>query len=407
MSRQCNYTHIRMKSTHKQLNDTRLRNLKPMDKLYRIADSNGLAIEVAVSGSKIWRYRYRYNNKATMITLGHYPAMSLLDARQARDASRQLLIQGINPKENKVKETLSGKIFSNVFVEWHNNKKDEWSNDYANDVKQRAECYLLPFIGSKLMSEVTAPDMLGLLKQIEQRDLLDTLEKIKGIASRVFSYAVGMGYITVNPVRDLPRDVFKKKNQQHYSTITDPKEIGFLLRAIDGHKGSYQVRAALILAPHLFLRPGELVGLTWNEIDFDDKLIRISGDRMKMKLDHIVPLSNQVSNILTDLSRIQKGSQFVFPSPRNKNKCITTNSLLTSLRSLGFSKEQFTTHGFRHMASTRLNELGFRDDVIERQLAHTDSNKVRAVYNHAEHLVDRINMMQQWSDYLDNLKISL
>jgi integrase len=248
--------------------------------------------------------------------------------------------------------------------------------------------------------------MLGLLKQIEQRDLLDTLEKIKGIASRVFSYAVGMGYITVNPVRDLPRDVFKKKNQQHYSTITDPKEIGFLLRAIDGHKGSYQVRTALILAPHLFLRPGELVGLTWNEIDFNDKLIRISGARMKMKLDHIVPLSNQVSDALKEISCIKTDSQFVFPSPRNKNKSITTNALLTSIRSLGFNKEQFTTHGFRHMASTRLNELGFRDDVIERQLAHTDSNKVRAVYNHAEHLDERIDMMQQWSDYLDKIKVS-
>ena len=393
-----------MNSTHKQLNDTQLRNLKSKDKLYRIADSNGLAIEIAISGSKIWRYRYRFNNKPTMITLGHYPAMSLLDARQARDASRQLLIQGINPKEHKTKETLSGKTFSNVFVEWHNNKKDEWSIDYANDVAQRAECYLLPFIGNKPMGEITTPEMLGLLKKIEQRDLLDTLEKIKGIASRVFSYAVGMGYVTINPVRDLPRDVFKKKKQQHYSTITDPKEIGFLLRAIDGHKGSYQVRTALIIAPHLFLRPGELTGLTWKEIDFNNKLIRIDGARMKMKLNHIVPLSNQVSDILKELSRIQTGSQFVFPSLRNKNQSITTASLLNSIRSLGFSKEQFTTHGFRHMASTRLNELGFKDDVIERQLAHTQSNKVKAVYNHAEHLDERIDMMQQWSDYLDKLK---
>ena len=393
-----------MNSTHKQLNDTQLRNLKSKDKLYRIADSNGLAIEIAISGSKIWRYRYRFNNKPTMITLGHYPAISLLDARQARDAGRQLLIQGINPKDNKTKETLNSKTFSKVFIEWHNNKKDEWSNNYANDVMQRAERYLLPFIGDKLMGEITTPDMLGLLKKIEQRDLLDTLEKIKGIASRVFSYAVGMGYVTINPVRDLPRDVFKKKKQQHYSTITDPKEIGFLLRAIDGHKGSYQVRTALIIAPHLFLRPGELTGLTWKEIDFNNKLIRIDGARMKMKLSHIVPLSNQVSDILRELSRIQTGSQFVFPSPRNKNQSITSNALLTSLRSLGFNKEQFTTHGFRHMASTRLNELGFRDDVIERQLAHTDSNKVRAVYNHAEHLDKRIDMMQKWSNYLDKLK---
>jgi len=386
------------------LTDTQIKNLKPKEKLYRKADSNGLAIEIATSGSKIWRYRYRYNNKATMIALGHYPSMSLLDARQVRDVNRKLLIQGINPKENRTKETLNSKTFNDVFTEWHNNAKDGLNPNYAKDVIQRAERYILPFIGDNLIGEITTPEVLKLLKQIEQRDLLDTLEKIKGIASRVFSYAVGMGYITVNPVRDLPRDVFKKKNKKHYSTITDPKEIGFLLRTIDGHKGSYQVRTALILAPHLFLRPGELVGLTWNEVDFDNKLIRISGDRMKMKLDHIVPLSNQVSDILKEISYIKTDSQFVFPSSRNKNKCITTNSLLTSLRSLGFDKDKFTTHGFRHMASTRLNELGFKDDVIERQLAHTDSNKVRAVYNHAEHLDERADMMQQWSDYLDKLK---
>ena len=286
------------------LTNTQVKNLKPENKLYRVADSNGLTIEIAVSGSKIWRYRYRFNNKATMITLGHYPSVSLLDARQARDAARQLLNQNINPKNNKIKESSSGKTFNNVFSEWHNNKKDEWKSNYANDVMQRAECYLLPFIGDKLIGEIAARDMLKLLKQVEQRGLLDTLEKIKGIASRVFSYAVGMGYITVNPVRDLPRDIFKKKNQQHYSTITDPKEIGYLLRTIDGHKGSYQVRTALIIAPHLFLRPGELTGLTWSEVDFDDKLIRISGQRMKMKIDHIVPLSNQVLSILKELSCI-------------------------------------------------------------------------------------------------------
>jgi len=389
------------------LTDTKVKNLKSRTTKsgrYGEADSNGLTIYVYDKGSKTWVHRYRHNGKSQTMTLGHYPSMSLLDARQARDANKQLLNQGANPKENKIQSIADSLTFNDVFLQWHSNKKDSWSANYSNDVKQRVECYLLPFIGDNLIGEITTPEMLRLLKQIEQRDLLDTLEKIKGIASRIFKYAAGMGYITVNPVRDLPRDVFKRKSQQHYSTITDPKEIGFLLRTIDGHKGSYQVRTALILAPHLFLRPGELVGLTWNEIDFNDKLIRIDGERMKMKISHIVPLSSQVLGVLKDISRIKTGSQFVFPSPRNKNKCITTNSLLTSLRSLGFSKEQFTTHGFRHMASTRLNELNFRDDVIERQLAHTDSNKVRAVYNHAEHLDERINMMQQWSDYLDNLK---
>jgi len=386
------------------ITDTQIKNLKPKDKLYRKADSHGLTIEIAISGSKIWLHRYRYNNKSTMMTLGHYPEMSLLDARQARDANKQLLKKGINPKSFKQTASNNGATFNDVFQQWHNNKKDEWSSNYSHDVLQRTECYLIPFIGDKPIDEISTPDILKILKKIEDRDLLDTLEKIKGISSRVFSYAVGMGFITVNPVRDLPRDIFKKKNQQHYATITDPKEIGYLLRTIDGHKGSYQVRAALILAPHLFLRPGELTGLTWHEVDFNDQLIRIGSKRMKMKLDHLVPLSSQVLSLLKNLSHIKTNSEFIFPSPRNRNKPITTNALLTSLRSLGFNKDQFTTHGFRHMASTRLNELGFRDDVIERQLAHTDSNKVRAVYNHAEHLNDRINMMQQWSNYLDKLK---
>jgi len=386
------------------LNDVQVKNLKHRDKLYRKADSGGLAIEIAVSGSKIWVHRYRYQHKATMMVLGHYPSMSLLSARQARDINKQLLNKGINPKDIKIKASSSGTTFNDVFLQWHNNKKGSWSNNYTHDVLQRAECYLLPFIGNKSIDEISTPDMLTILKKIEERDLLDTLEKIKGISSRVFSYAVGMGLITVNPVRDLPRDVFKKKNQRHYSTITDPKEIGKLLRTLEDHKGSYQVRTALLIAPYIFLRPGELTKMTWGEVDFDDKLIRISGSRMKMKLDHIVPMSEQVLTTLRQLNQFKTNSEFVFPSPRNKNKGITTNALLVAIRDLGVGKEQFTTHGFRHMASTRLNELGFRDDVIERQLAHTDSNKVRAVYNHAEHLGDRRDMMQKWADYLDKLK---
>jgi len=199
-------------------------------------------------------------------------------------------------------------------------------------------------------------------------------------------------------------DVFKKKKNKHYATITNPKDIQWLLRTIDGHRGSHQVRTCLILAPHLFLRPGEITGLTWKEIEFESKLIRINGDRMKMNKDHLVPMSTQVYKILSELREIKTDSDYVFPSPRNKNKCITTNALLVSLRTLGINKEQFTTHGFRHMASTRLNEMGFNSDVIERQLSHTESNKVKAAYNHAEHLDKRVDMMRQWSDYLDKLK---
>ena len=202
----------------------------------------------------------------------------------------------------------------------------------------------------------------------------------------------------------MPRDIFKKKPETHYATITEPNEIGWLLNKLDLHRGTDQVRVALQLAPHLFLRPAELTGMLWSEVDFEEKIIRISGSRMKMKNNHLVPMSGQVSDILKELSRIDFGSEYVFPAPRNRNQCISTNALLGSLRNAGVNKETFTTHGFRHMASTRLNEMGFRADVIERQLAHSESNKVRAVYNQAQHLEERREMMQEWSHYLDKVK---
>jgi len=389
------------------LTDIQIKNLKPRDKLYRVSDSHGLCIEIATSGSKLWRHRYRFNNKSTMIGLGKYPEVSLLDARQARDIGKQKLKQGINPKQSKVSnsgELSDNRTFKDMFFKWHVNKQDEWSTSYAQDTIQRAERYLLPYIGNMQIQAITSPDMRNLLLNIQNEGLLDTLQKVKGIAKRVFAYSVGMGVITVNPVRDLPTDIFKKKPETHYATITKPNEIGWLLNTLDLHPGTIQVKVALKLAPHLFLRPAELTGLLWSEVDFAEKIIRIDSSRMKMKNNHLVPMSTQVNEALKEFSRIDFGSDYVFPTPRNKNKCITTNALLTSIRSLGIDKETFTIHGFRHMASTRLNEMGIRPDVIERQLAHSESNKVRAVYNQAQHLEERKEMMQQWSDYLDKLK---
>jgi integrase len=388
------------------LTNTYVNNLKASKKLKRHPDGMGLYLTVAVSGSKIWEHRCYFQSKETYLVIGNYPELSILDARQIRDKNKQLIKKGVHPKD--IKNLLSNqkttdKTFEEVFDEWHSVKMGEWSEDYAIDVRQRASRYLLPFIGHKSISDIESPVMIKLLKDIDTQGLIDTLEKVRGIASRVFSYAVGMGIIAVNPVRDLP-DVFKKKKNKHYATITNPKDIQWLLRTIDGHRGSHQVRTCLILAPHLFLRPGEITGLTWKEIEFESKLIRLHGDRMKMNKDHLVPMSTQVYKILSELREIKTDSDYVFPSPRNKNKCITTNALLVSLRTLGINKEQFTTHGFRHMASTRLNEMGFNSDVIERQLSHTESNKVKAAYNHAEHLDKRVDMMRQWSDYLDKLK---
>ena len=384
------------------LSDLKIKSLKKRDKVYRELDHDGLYIEIAVSGAKIWRHRYTLNKKSTMILIGHYPEVTLQEARRARDKNKQLLRQGVDPQKRKSQHIQP--TFKAMFFKWHQHKKDEWSVGYANDVIRRAECYLLPFIGSKPINKITAPEMLKVLMNIEKKGILDTLKKIRGIASRVFTYSVGMGEITVNPVRDLPKDIFKKQKQKHYATITDPKKIGWLLRTLDCHQGSYQVRTALTLAPHVFLRPGELTKLTWSEVDFVEKIIRIDASKMKMKKAHLVPMSNQVFEILLELSYIETDSNFVFPSLKSKNKGITTNSLLVAIRSLGIGSDQFTTHGFRGMASSFLHEQGFNSDVIERQLAHSERNKVKAAYNHAEYLDKRRDMMQVWSNCLEDFK---
>ena len=389
------------------LNDTQVRNLRPKHKLYRVSDSHGLCIEINPNGSKLWRHRYRFNNKATMMALGTYLEISLLDARQARDRNKQLLKQGINPKFPKInsyRDNPDEISFKGMFLNWLNNKKDEWTLGYAEDTVQRANSYLLPIIGKMPIDQINSPIMLKLLLEIQDKGLLDTLQKVKGIANGVFSHSVGMGIITVNPVRDLPNDIFKKKPIKHHATITDPKEIGLLLNMLDQHIGSDEVNAALTIAPHVFLRPGELTGLLWSEVDFHARLIRINAERMKMKKVHLVPMSYQVLTTLKNLSQIDTGSDYVFPTPRNKNASITTNALLVAIRSLGIDKFTFTTHGFRHMASIRLNELGYRADIIELQLAHTKSNTVKAAYNHSDHIEERRTMMQEWSDHLAKLK---
>jgi integrase len=241
-------------------------------------------------------------------------------------------------------------------------------------------------------------------KIIENAGTIDTLYKVKGVASRVFRFCVGLGIIEHDPTRDLPSDIFKKRKVSNYAHISDPKEIGGLLRMIDQYKGTYQVRTALKIAPYVFLRPLELAELKWSEVDFKDKLIRIDAERMKMGKTHLVPLSNQVIKLLENIKNIETGSIYIFPSPKNSKSHISPESLRAGLRRMGFSNDEMTTHGFRHMASTRLHELGFNGDVIERQLAHGEPNKIKATYNHAQHLDKRKIMMSEWANYLDRLR---
>jgi integrase len=387
------------------LTDTKIRNLTRKDKLYRIADSGGLTLEINPNGSKLWRHRYRFNNRATMMSLGPYPIVTLLSARQARDKNKQLLFQGINPKQVREEAKVSNKkTFEQMFRKWINKNKDQWSIGYVEDTIQRANNYLIPKLGNLPIDDIKSSEIRILLLKIQDTGKLDMFKKVKGILNGVFKYSVGMDVLKVNPVRDLPSEIFKKKPEKHYAAITDPNEIPWLLDKLEEHKGGYEVRAALVIAPHVFLRPSELTGMLWSEVDFDAKLIRINKDRMKVKKTHLVPLSIQVLKALKNLRNVNTDSDYVFPSPRNINKPITSSALRLALRSVGVGKDKMTTHGFRSMASTRLNELGYNADLIEIQLSHSQANKIRAAYNHAEYLEERIAMMQEWSNYLDLLQ---
>ena len=387
------------------LTDTKIRNLKRKKKLYRVADSQGLTLEINPNGSKLWRHRYRFNNRATMMSLGPYPLVTLLEARQARDKNKQMLLKGINPKQAKIELNPPVRAtFEEMFSKWINKNKNQWSMGYVEDTIQRSNNYLLPKLGNIPIEDIKSSEIRNLLLKIQDTGKLDMLKKVRSILNGIFKYSVGMDIIKINPVRDLPNDIFEKKPEKHYATITDPKEIPWLLDKLEQYVGTYEVRAALIIAPHLFLRPTELTGLLWSEIDFDNHLIRINVERMKTKKPHLVPISKQVLKLFQNLRNVNADSDFVFPTSRNITKPITSDSLRLALRRVGVGKDKMTPHGFRSMASTRLNELGYGPDLIEIQLSHLPVNKVRAAYNHAEYLDERRIMMQEWSDYLDKLQ---
>ena len=393
------------------LTTTQIRNAKPNPngKPNKLGDGFGLYC-VVTKTSKTWVYRYkRPNSKETTATFGKFPDMTLQQAREARVSARKMLTEGVDPNIHQKEKKLSVQntntpTFKDMFDQWYNNNKDSWKPNYQSDIVRRCECHIFPHIGNKPIGDIDIREMIGVFQILNNAGTIDTLDKVKSVSSRVFKYAVGMGIIDSNPTRDISADLFKKKKTKNLAHITNPKEIGGLLRMIDGYKGSYQIENALKIAPYVFLRPNELAGLEWEEIDFDNNIIRVNPMRMKMKTTHLVPLCVQVLKILSALRLINNNSKYVFPSLRSNTRYISPESLRAGLRRLGLSKEEITTHGFRHMASTRLYELGFRGEVIEIQLAHKQRNKIAAAYNHAEYLQERTEMMQYWADYLDKLK---
>ncbi|MBI2988743.1 MAG: tyrosine-type recombinase/integrase [Deltaproteobacteria bacterium] len=396
------------------LTDTAIRSVKPKDKPFKLFDGGGLHLLVSPAGGKWWRWKYRYGGKAKGLSFGVYPDVSLKSAREKRDAARQQLAAGTDPAEARKAGKLAqagAESFEAVAREWHAKFSPGWVASHGDRILRRLEKDLFPWLGKRPIAEIRAPELLAVLRRIESRGAQETAHRAMQNCGQVFRYAVATGRAERDPTGDL-RGALPPPKEKHHASIIEPKRVAELLRAIDTYQGFFATKCALRLAPLVFVRPGELRQAQWPEIDFDKAEWRIPAERMKMREQHIVPLSRQAIEILRELEPLTNrglpakpgAPRYVFPSARSHQRPMSENAILAALRRMGYTREEMTGHGFRSMASTLLHEQGWNHQVIERQLAHAERNAVSAAYNFAEHLPERRKMMQAWADYLDGLK---
>ena len=391
-----------------KLTDRAIVNLKATGKIHKHFDGGGLYVHVSPTGGKLWRLFYRFNGKTKLVSFGSSPAVSLKAAREHRDRAKELLAQGIDPGEYK-KEARQNEaaLFENTFDavahEWFMKLQTRCTPGYAKIVKSRMERHLFPAIGKRPIAEIKPLELLTALRPVEAQGALETVHRLLQICGSVFRYAVATGKVERAITSDL-RGALTPRKVRHHSTITEPRKVGALLRAIDSYQGQFTVACALKLAPLVFVRPSELRCAEWGEFNFDAAEWRIPAERMKMRVQHIVPLAKQTLDILNALRPVTGTGKYLFPSMRTQDRPISNNTINAALRRLGYDKDEMTGHGFRSMASTLLNEQGWNRDAIERQLAHGERNGVRAAYNFAEFLPERRKMMRAWANYLDKLR---
>lgn len=399
------------------LSDTQIRSTKPAAKALRLYDERGLYLEVTPSGGRWWRLRYRFDSREKLLSMGTYPDTSLKAAREKRDRARELLAQGIDPSDARRAEKQSRSqgivnSFEAVAREWHATVHvAKVSAGHAARTLIRLEKDVFPWLGGQTISEIKAPQLLQAMRRIESRGAIETAHRALQACGQVFRYAIATGRAERDPTIDL-RGALKPVLVRHMPAITDPQRVGELLRAIEAYKGMPITRAALQLAPLVFVRPGELRKAEWSEFDLDARQWRIPAARMKRtkqeKLSgasHVVPLSRQAIAILRDLQPLTGHGRFLFPSPRTGERPMSDNGVLSALRRMGFPKDEMTGHGFRAMARTLLAErLGIDEAIIEAQLAHQVKDALGRAYNRTEFVEQRRKMLQAWADYLDKLR---
>nr|WP_308679915.1 integrase arm-type DNA-binding domain-containing protein [Xanthomonas arboricola] len=380
---------------------------KPRDAAFRVADSNGLCIEVRTTGAKVWRYRYRYAGKPSMVTIDEYPALSLMQARAERDKLRMLLKGGANPAnvariERAVQAERLNTTFGTIGLELLAKRAKEGLGPGSVKRERRLIEKDLAFIADMPITDVSAPILLAALRKLEQRGVVETAHRARSHAGRVFRYAIATGRAQRNPAEDLV-GALEQPQTKHFASLTEPARIGELLRALWAYQGSPVTCAALKLAPMLFVRPGELRQAKWTDIDLEAGEWRYVTS--KTKTAHVVPLSAQAVAVLEELWPLTKRSDYVFPGVRSADRPMSENTVNAALRNLGFDGETIVGHGFRAMARTVLDEvLGFRPDYIEHQLAHAVRDPLGRAYNRTAHLPERKKMMQAWADYLEGLR---
>ncbi len=391
------------------LSDAAIRSAKAGGAQFKLYDEGGLFLIVKPSGGKLWRLKYRRVGKEQQLTIGRYPDVGLKEAREKRDAARKIIASGGNPAFEKKRAAAAASVsaantFSAIADEFIVKREREGLKGVTTRKSRWLLSLLEPGMGGRPIAEIEAYELLDVVRKVETTGRLETAKRALSFASRVFRYAVATTRAKRNVAADL-QGALVAPTVKHHAAIIDPKGVGALLRAIDGFDGQPVTLWALRLAPHVFVRPGELRQAEWSEIDLDGAVWRIPGSRMKMQREHVVPLSAQAVAILTEARGVTSGGRFVFPGQRTPERPMSENTLNAALRRLGYGADEMTSHGFRSTASTLLNESGkWSVDAIERALAHGDTDNVRAAYHRGAHWQERVKMAQWWSDYLDGLR---
>lgn len=391
------------------LTDRQIKSAKPRDRDYKLSDDRGLYVLVTKSGSKLFKWKYRIEGKEKKLSLGTYPEVSLAKARLSRDEARIQLSQGIDPSASKKAQKRDQAVdaedsLRSVAEEWLEVRMSDRSESYQAKVRRSLEVNVYPKIGVRSVAELTTPDLLVVIRDIENRGVIETAHRVKQTLGQIFRYAIATGRAISDPIPALS-GALKPRKQSHYASITNPEEVGKLMRNIDAFNGTPTVRYALKLGALFFCRPGELRHLQWSDINQAENRIEIVAE--KTDAQHIIPISRQARVLLDELYEINHRSKYLFPSSRGASRCMSDNAMRTALRSMGYTNGEMTPHGFRAMARTLLDEvLDFRVEWIEQQLAHAVRDPNGRAYNRTKHLQQRAEMMQAWADYLEKLKNS-